>query len=447
MGNASARPAREAPVRYVAKKLPRLDKTPPELQFKKPNYTAQGINTRQDDVNTEPLMYVETSKDSNSTELTDHAAPRWYMNTYMEMADNVRTDRSIISANLPLSWERDKFEPYSLVKGRIDDEDLKWVLAPEQRSKGVDKILENTKLDRQVLQDILDTVELPRTQYRNYKGKLHKSIEDANTYAAARKVQMEKAREAEVLREIGYTDEEIANDQQYLTKRSRGVKTLDDLGATQRQMQRQERATQNQEMEEMLERRRTEQIEKGVYEPSEEELLARPLDRSTNKKSRTQTFKQMYAADMGKDEESVQKIHWWLDRRRRVARTKDTIYGVPVYNERLTSNEEQRRQQMKEAAEFNFSLAQAQGAKGFSDPRAHYEQMVNAYRYNKENPIDEDLVDVHEDGSGEHIVHRYTRSGKVEPDPPSSSEAPSGAPLNAHSNSKTTPNNDDDSKK
>ncbi|PWU83816.1 hypothetical protein C4B63_281g2 [Trypanosoma cruzi] len=171
MGAARSRPAREAPVRYVAKQIPRADRIPVEQQFKKPEFTAQGINRRLEDVNTEPLMYVETSKDASSTELTDHTAPRWYLNTYMEMVDNQRTDQVIISGNLPLSWERDKFEPYALVRGRIDDEDLKWVLAAEQRKKGVDELLPSTKLERNVLQDILDTVELPRLQYRNYKGK------------------------------------------------------------------------------------------------------------------------------------------------------------------------------------------------------------------------------------------------------------------------------------
>lgn len=72
------------------------------------------------------------------------------------------------------------------MRGRIDDEDLHSVLAPKQRRKGVDEILENTKRERQALQDILDTAELPRVQYRNYKGKLHRSIEDTNTHMEAR---------------------------------------------------------------------------------------------------------------------------------------------------------------------------------------------------------------------------------------------------------------------
>ncbi|RNE97375.1 putative dynein heavy chain [Trypanosoma rangeli] len=59
MGAAKSRPVREAPVRYVARQLPHVDKTPVEQQFKKPEFTAQGINRRLDDVNTEPLMHVE----------------------------------------------------------------------------------------------------------------------------------------------------------------------------------------------------------------------------------------------------------------------------------------------------------------------------------------------------------------------------------------------------
>lgn len=73
-----------------------------EQQFKKASFTAQGSYTRTDDVNTEPVMYVETSKDGSSTELTDHFSPRWYLNTNTEMMDNQRTDQTDIRGNLPL---------------------------------------------------------------------------------------------------------------------------------------------------------------------------------------------------------------------------------------------------------------------------------------------------------------------------------------------------------
>lgn len=410
MGLAAAKPAREAPVRYVAKKMPRLDKTPVEQQFKKPQFSAQGINTRTDDVNTEPLMYVETSKDASSTELTDHTAPRWYLNSYLEMSDKVRTDQVVITGNLPLSWERDKYEPYALVRGRIDDEDLRWVLAPEQRKKSVDELVGFTKLERNVLQDILDTVELPRTQYRNYKGKLHKSIDDANTHMAARKAQMEKAREAEILRQIGYSEEEVEKEEQYLTNRPRGVRTLDDLGASERETRRQKRAAAVSEMEDMLEERRIEQLERGEATVTAEEVAEKPEMlpmRGKHHGTHKNIYKHMYAADMGKDERNQAKFVWWLDRTRRIKRAVDTIHGVPVYNERLSANEEQTRKQMREAAEFNFSVSQAQGAKGFTDPRGHYDQFMDIMRHNKEDSQREMNVEVHEDGSAQHPIYQF----------------------------------------
>lgn len=411
MGVVGSKPAREAPVRYVAKKMPRLDKTPVEQQFKKPVYTAQGINTRQDDVNTEPIMYVETSKDASSTEITDHATPRWYLNTYMEMLDNVRTDQTIISGNFPLSWERDKYEPYSLVRGRIDDEDLRWVLAPEQRKMGVEELLPHTKLDRNVLQDILDTVELPRVQYRNYKGKLHKTIADANTHMAARKEQVEKARESELLRQIGYSEEEVAREEQYMTNRPRGVKALDDLGVSIREKKRQARAQEASEMEEMLEQRRIEQIERGEATITEDDLYERPEHISSKLKPfqfRQTNTKKMYAADIGRNEQDGAKFHWWLDRRRRIKRAVDNIHGVPIYNERLSANEEQTHKQMREAAEFNFEMARAQGAKGFTDPRGHYDDFMSMLRYNKTIDGDsETTVEVHQEDGADHEVFRY----------------------------------------
>lgn len=422
MGLAAAKPVRETPVRYVAKKMPRLDKTPVEQQFKKPQFTAQGINTRTDDVNTEPLMYVETSKDASGTELTDHTAPRWYINSYLEMTDNVRTDQAVISGNLPLSWERDKYEPYALVRGRIDDEDLRWVLAPEQRKKGVDELVGFTKLERNVLQDILDTVELPRTQYRNYKGKLHKSIDDANAHMAARKTQIEKAREAELLRQIGYSEEEVQKDEQYLTDRPRGVRTLDDLGASDREIRRQKRAAAASELEDMLEERRIEQLERGEAVVTEAEVAEKPEVlpmRGKHHGVHKNVYRRVYAADMGKDEQNQAKFVWWLDRTRRIKRAVDTIHGVPIYNERLSANEEQTRKQMREAAEFNFSMSRAQGAKGFTDPRGHYDQFMDIMRHNKEDSQKEMNVEVHEDDSAQHAIYQFphTREHGAKPAP------------------------------
>lgn len=60
---------------------------------------------------------------------------------------------------------------------------------------------------------------------------------------SARKVQLERAREAQLLREIGFTEEEVAKDQQYLTNRPRGLKTLDDLGASTREREHLDRAS------------------------------------------------------------------------------------------------------------------------------------------------------------------------------------------------------------
>lgn len=412
MGSAASKGVREAPARYVAKQLPRLDSIPIEQQFKKPQFTAHGINARKDDVNTEPLMYVETSKESSSTEVTDHTAPRWYLNTYMEMIDNLRTDQTIISGNLPMAWERDKFEPYSLVRGRIDDEDLKWVLSEDQRKKGADALLEHTKLPLNVLQDILDTVELPRTQYRNYKGKLHKSIENSNTYMEARKQQIEKARESEILREIGYSEEEVAKEEQYLTKRTRGVKALDSLGASQRERVRLSRAVETSDLEDMLEQRRIEQLEKGEYQLQESDIVDKPDKLSLRPKFQTSFRsgggKKMYARDFSKDANDYEKFHWWLDRSRKVKRAVDSIHGVPIYNERLSANEAQTRDQMKEAADFNYSLAVAQGAKGFTDPRGHHEQFMEMIRQNKEDRDKEPpTVNVYEEGVTAHDVFRY----------------------------------------
>lgn len=408
MGAQSSKPVREAPVRFVAKQLPKVGKTPMELQFKKPEYTKVGINRREDDVNTEPQMYVETSKDGSNTELTDHVAPRWYLNTYLEMMDNSREERVVISGNFPMSWDRDKFEPYSLVRGRIDEEDLAWLLSSEARKMPMDELVQSTKLDRETVQDLLDTVEIPRRQFRNYKGKLHKAIDDPNQHLEQRKLQIERAREAEILRNIGYSEEDVAKEEQYLTKRSRGAKVLDDLGASLRSKKRMERAVQQDEMERLLEERRIEQIEAGSFEASEEELLAKPekLDsKVTPMKMRRQTQKNVYLSDSNKDERNMAKFHWWLDRTRRIRRGQDKIHGVPIYNSRLATNDAQTRDQMQEAAEFNNKMSRVQGAKGFADPRTNFDDMIGIMRDNKD--YNSSQVAVHDDGASEADVFRF----------------------------------------
>ncbi|RNE97376.1 putative dynein heavy chain [Trypanosoma rangeli] len=218
-------------------------------------------------------------------------------------------------------------------------------------------------------------------QYRNYKGKLHETVEDANTHIVARREQLERAREEEILSKIGYSEEEVLQEEQYLNNRTRGVKSLDALGASLREKKRMERAAQANEMEDLLEERRTQELEAGVADFTEEELLEKPEVLGIKPKpygTRRQVYKQVYAADFGKGDRNQAKFQWWLDRTRRIKRAVNGIHGAPVYNERLSVNEEQTRKQMREAAEFNFALSQTQGAKGFKDPRGHYNEFVSA---------------------------------------------------------------------
>ena len=186
---------------------------PIEEQFKKVEFTAKGINSNTENINTEPTYYTETTRDETSTTITDHVAPRWYLNTFMELMDSSRQERIIISGNLPIAWERDKFEPYALVRNRIDDEDLSWILSAENKKTPIDQLQEHTKLEREALQDILDTVELPRAQYRNYKGKLSKAVSDQNEFLTARRDQMARSTEVETLKKIGYSPEEVAKEE------------------------------------------------------------------------------------------------------------------------------------------------------------------------------------------------------------------------------------------
>lgn len=431
MGASKSKPMREAPARFVAKQLQRETKAP-EDQFRKPEYTKQGINKRLDNTNTEPLMYVETEKDENSTEVTDHTAPRWYLNTYMELVDNCREDRTIISGNLPASWERDKNEPYGLVRGRIDEEDLDWLLHPDQKKMSIDELLTHSKLDRETIEDLLAHVELARPQYRNYQGKIHKTIDDSENFLDHRNKQIEHNRETEVLKTIGFSDEEIANDEQYRTKRSRGVKALDDLGASIRSKKRMDKSFEQNEMRGILDQERISEIEAGTYVLTDDDVkrdntpLKSVYAGTMTNRSRTQT--NSFRMDIGADPASHAKIDWWMSRSRRIKRGNDKIHGVPVYNERVQANEEQTQRQMQEAADFQFQFAKRQGAKGYIDPRGQYDEMMEMMRNRQKEGIDDTGVYVTEDDE-KHIVDRFPHT-KDHPAPPKQQQPPvSGSPI------------------
>lgn len=383
MGATSSKPVRTAPARFVAKQLPRAQGDVLE-EFRKAQHTLQGINKSKEHVNVQPEPYLEIKTDVSSTQQTDLIAPRWYINAWMEMVDNAREDRTVITGNTPVSWERDKFEPYDLVRNRIDDEDLDWLLSDDVRNQPLEVLVGQTKLERQVLEDILATVEAPRRQFRNYQGKLHKAIDDPNTFLKERKEKIQSSREDELLRDIGYTDEEVQDDRQYRTSRSRGVKTLDQLGASIREKKRQDRADQHGEMQAMLEQRRMDMIEAGTYTPSHEEL-DRDADQLSfvgdgNYKAKVNKAKDVYKLDMGHNRIAMSKMNWWMNRRRDTPHGPDKIEGVPTFNERFTQTCDQLQQDMEEASAYSKSLHQAQGAKNWHDPRGEYDAVLEAVR-------------------------------------------------------------------
>ena len=359
-------------MRYVARAVPR--NMPIEEQFKKVEFTAKGINSNTENINTEPTYYTETTRDETSTTITDHVAPRWYLNTFMELMDSSRQERIIISGNLPIAWERDKFEPYALVRNRIDDEDLSWILSAENKKTPIDQLQEHTKLEREALQDILDTVELPRAQYRNYKGKLSKAVSDQNEFLTARRDQMARSTEVETLKKIGYSPEEVAKEEQYLTNRSRGMKTLDELGASSRMKTRSIRSKQADEMEQLLEARRTEEIESGNVDVTED-MLKKPdkLPSATNLSYRgvhesTKHF--MYnRSPTVKGDYKLAKLHWWLEQTRRISRASDKIHGVASHNKQLQMDQKQFDDMTLEAARLAAEQAERGNQKGFLDPR------------------------------------------------------------------------------
>jgi hypothetical protein len=385
MGAAQSK-ARQPPARYVAKQLARAPKEI-ETEFKKAKHTIQGINKMTERVTTTPQPYVEKAHSADATQQQDTSAPRWYLNSWMELMDNRRQDRLIITGNLPASWERDRFEPYTLVRNRIDDEDLDWLLSAGKQLP-MDDLVHQTKLERQTLEDILATVELPRRQYRNYQGKLHKAIDDPNTYLADRKARMEESREDELLRQIGYTDEELKDDKQYRTTRSRGVKTLDELGVSVRANKRLERVTLHDDMTNLLEQRKIAELEAGTYEPSDEELR-RPeevgVPRGQLFKARTNQVKELYKMDRktAGTEDKLRKIAWWTDRRKDIVKSPDHFPDAPVYNERLSASETEAKSQLDRSALLSQQLAMAQGAKGYFDPRSQYQEMLEIMRAQK----------------------------------------------------------------
>eukprot|EP00759_Apiculatamorpha_spiralis_P050137 PhF_6_TR4501/c0_g1_i1/m.6250 len=205
---ASASAARKTPTRYVAKPVFR-DPKELEAEYTRSIKTLKSINeTKERETSMGPQPWVDNRGQENFMANAGNArsAPKWWINTWMELMDNMKEDHIIVTGQLPPSWDRDKYEPYSLVRNRIDTEDLRWVLE-DGKHLPVDELVGHTKLDRNALQNILDTVEMPREQYRNYKGKISRSIDDVNQHVTARKEQIKKAREMELLRRIGYTDE------------------------------------------------------------------------------------------------------------------------------------------------------------------------------------------------------------------------------------------------
>lgn len=386
MGNPMSKTARTPPARFIAKQLPRPALDVAE-DFKKAKHTIEGINRETEKVITTPQPYVETKRDAESTNVPDHAAPRWYLNTWMEMMDNTRQDRVIISGNLPISWERDRFEPYSLVRNRIDDEDLDWLLGPEAQAMKKEDLVEHTKLELSALEDILATVEAPRRQFRNYQGKLHKSIDDPNQFLTDRKKRVEENREDELLRSIGMSEDEINDDKQYREKRSRGVKALDDLGVTLRAKKRSQRLAHFDDMQSLIEARNKIEIESG----QKTEITENDIKRDDNVKPSGQfvfrnnrrlraNHRKQFAMDLVGSPEEQARIQWWQDRRREIPHGPDVIHDADVYAEHLTQTEDQLQREVSRTADVSKGFAAAQGAKGYFDPRLQYEEMIKMMR-------------------------------------------------------------------
>jgi hypothetical protein len=385
MGATQSKASRTAPARFVAKSLPRAPKDIQD-EFTKAQHTLTGVNNRTEKVANTPQPYVEVGLTNSTTTTTEQATPKWQLNTWMEMMDNVKESKIVITGNLPNSWERDRSEPYSLIRNRIDAEDMDWLMH-EGKSLPIEQLVEQTKLERETLEDILATVEPPRRQFRNYQGKLHKTIEDPNTYLADRKKRISENREVELLKNIGYSDEEMVKEEQYNTNRSRGVKTLDQLGASIQSKKRRDRAAAHDDMELLLEQRKIAEIEDGTYEVTKEEAMARPAEvPGVNKKqqyvARQNPTTNIYRLDakVGTDGHNWNKMAWWAERRKTIPYGPDHTPDAPVYNERLEQTEESAKDEMDRSAVIAKQMAQAQGAKGFFDPRKQYGDMLDIMR-------------------------------------------------------------------
>lgn len=436
MGVPASKPARAAPVRYVARVLPKH--TTVEDIFKKQVFSAKGINNNTEEINTVPTYYTETERDANSTQVPEQVSPRWYLNTFMEMMDGTRQERVIITGNLPIAWERDKFEPYALVRNRIDDDDAKWLLSEENKKVPLEQLRESTKLEAQVVQDILDSVELPRMQYRNHKGKLTKAVPDANEFMVARKAQAMRSKEAEKLKAIGYSAEEIASDEQYLTKRSRGVKTLDDLGVSHRHAKTTARVRQTAEMEELLEARRIKELESGRTEISPE-TVAHHLksDKRTLSKEFLSPIKLrepprqekriMFGMDGKhvKSDVNLAKIHWWLEQSRRISRAQDKIHGVQTHNKNMQMNQEQFDQHTLEAVD---RLMAARMGEAGPDPRSDMDLQIKMMRATRgEGEVDSvDVTEPDEEPLQHQFVHTRHHKKRSEEAPFPRDELPLG---------------------
>ena len=328
---ASKAGVRKTPVRYVAKPVFR---TPEEIEaeFMRASATIKGVNKAHDPASRMgPQPWMDEKGTQNFMEKGSRSAPKWWLNTWMELLDQGKEDKIIVSGSLPMSWERDKHEPYSLVRNRVDHVDLKWILE-EGKDMPLDELFQHTKLERKALEDILATVEMPKMQYRNYKGKITKTVDDTNTHLSQRQEEIKKSRELELLRRIGYTDEELAKEDQYITNRSRGVQMLDDLGASVKDKQRRDRKDAARIDITAKSRARISAIERGEYVPSSEELAMKPklFLEKTKFRSLTRTMPNFedYDRDLGNGGE--EKMQEWIDIRKRWPRPPDTVEGVPV---------------------------------------------------------------------------------------------------------------------
>jgi len=372
MGQAAGKAGvRKTPVRYVAKPVYR---SPEEIEAEltRSTTTLKSLNASKDAKQGAsqqgPQPWIDERGKKNWMESGARSAPKWWLNTYMELMDNSKEDRIIVSGALPAAWERDKHEPYSLVRNRIDTVDLKWLLE-EGRNMPLDELVQHSKLDKAALQNILETVEMPKRQFRNYKGKMVKSVDDTNEHLAQRKEEIKKARELELLRRIGYSDEELAREDQYITNRSRGVAMLDDLGASVKDKQRRERRDQAQISIEEKSRQRIAAIERGEYVPTPQELQTRQNHQKMFTEKADGRFRQLsrrnegieaYTRELGGND--GQGVDNWLESRRKHDYGPNRHVGVPAYRGELSAPREasgqgENNNNVFKAAEENYATA------------------------------------------------------------------------------------------